>query len=186
MILSYLLCVIQGRFLLSSSSNISIDSCSDVSRGTNASNANHLSITSTNSEQYNPNGSSSSPVTVEEVSSKFITGESDKDRTGDGLRNSNLPSKPEVSLALRKLAAQLSLEDDDDKTTYFREKFSASNGYGKSCDFGTLNHETRESLLEARENQLPGWEYWEHNQSASGKQEVYGSTQMLNVSGTCV
>jgi len=192
MILHYLLCVIQGRFLSGSISNISGDSCSTFNQSTSASNAHHQGIISGTSEHYNTTVEEFSPATVEEVSpatveevsSKFVIGKSDADHLHavDGL--TNLSPQPEVSLALRNLAMQLSLEDDDENTVYFGEKFPAfPNEYEKSQDFGFLDHKTRKSLPEANEIPFRGMEYLEENQVEAEKQDGYGSTQLLKVSG---
>lgn len=175
--------VSEGRFLPASISNTSADSCSTFSQSTSASNANHLGRTSGISEQYDPNGCSCSPATVEEVSSQFAVAKSDADPAADGLRNSDLSLQPEFSLALHKLTVQLSLDDDDERTICFGEKFPAFNEHEKSQDFGLPNHETRESVNEAHANHFLGVEFWEHGQSEHGKQDVHSSTQSLNVSG---
>jgi len=161
------------------------DSCSTFTQSTSASNAHHQGNVSGTSEQYDPTGCACSPATVEEVSSKFALGKTDADHLHaiDGLRNFDMSPQPEVSLALRKLAMQLSLEDDYENT-HFGEKFPAfSSEYEKSQDFGFLDHKTMESLPEANENPFRGMEYWKDNQVEPGKKDGYGSTQPLKVSG---
>lgn len=179
-------CVIQGRNLLTSNSNISSDSYSPFNQSISPSISHHQGIASGTSEQYDLNGCIGNPTTMEEVSSKFAAGKPDPDhfRKMDGLRNSGLSPQPDVSLALRKLAMQLSLEDDDNKIVCFGEKFPAfSNDYEKS-DFPVLDQKPTDSLREANENIFHGAEYWEDNHVGCGTQDGDSSMQSFKITGS--
>ncbi|ONK58514.1 uncharacterized protein A4U43_C09F13860 [Asparagus officinalis] len=179
--------VSEGRFLSGSISNISANSHSTFNQTTSTSNTHYQGITS-GSEHYDPNGCNGSSTTVEEVSSKFALGAADADhlhiRYGHGSRNSDLSPQPEVSLALHKLAMQLSLEDDYENTSCFGEKLPEfSKEYDRSQGVGCFDN-TRESFQEADQNLFHGTEFWEQNQIESEKQDGYRSTQSLGDSGT--
>ncbi|XP_010909834.2 calmodulin-binding transcription activator 4 isoform X1 [Elaeis guineensis] len=92
---------------------------------------------------------SSSPVSVEEVSSEFVAGKTERpylDRM-DRSETYNQPLLPDVSQALRKLEEQLSLDDDNGGggDIYSKEKLHPNcNQNQESEHLGLLNYETRD------------------------------------------
>ncbi|KAG1363497.1 calmodulin-binding transcription activator 4 [Cocos nucifera] len=110
---------------------------------------------------------SSSPVSVEEVSSEFVTGKTERphlDRM-DRSETYNQPLLPDVSQALRKLEEQLSLDDDDGGDIYSKEKLHPNcNQNEESEHLGLLNYETRDlsretldSLLDPLQHEASGY-----------------------------
>ncbi|XP_010926832.1 calmodulin-binding transcription activator 4 isoform X2 [Elaeis guineensis] len=100
-----------------------------------------------------------SSVSVEEASSEFVTGKTEKPLLikMDTSETYNQPLLPEVNHALRKLEEQLSLDDDDDGNGYIysEEKLHPScNQNEKSEDLGILNHETRDFVQETLDSLL--------------------------------
>ncbi|XP_039133397.1 calmodulin-binding transcription activator 4-like isoform X1 [Dioscorea cayenensis subsp. rotundata] len=135
--------VSEGRYISHTISNVSRES-SVLNQSTNNNNAQFYSYTSGSNELYEPDRSSASPVSVEEVCSKFVLENFENNRmsTFVGSEKHNSTSKSEVKLALRKLAEQLSLDDDDDGSIYFGEKLPPySAGDEGSRHSGALDYE---------------------------------------------
>ncbi|XP_008807442.1 calmodulin-binding transcription activator 4-like [Phoenix dactylifera] len=170
--------VAEGRYVSGSISNLSTESCSTFNQSTSVSNAQFRGFMSGTNGLYEPYRSSCSPGSVEEVSSKFVIENLESDRINkmDKSLSDGQSSRPEVSQALRKLAVQLSL-DDDDNSIFFDDLpvYTDRNENLQDQDFGT-----RDSLQESRENLLHGLEFTGQGQlEEARKQKNYNSIQSL-------
>lgn len=132
---------------------------------------------------YEPSQSPYSQGSTEEVSSKFVLENFDSNDCTkfDRLENSEKNSQPEVNQALRNLAAQLSL-DDDDNSIYFQENLPEYPT--ENDDIQILDHfpygQSEVSL--AHENLLEGSDRGQQI-SEVGKQQNYATAQLQNSPG---
>ncbi|XP_019701962.1 calmodulin-binding transcription activator 4 isoform X2 [Elaeis guineensis] len=174
--------VAEGRYVSGSTSNLSTESCSTFNQSTSVNNAQIQGFTSGTNDLYEPYRSSCSPGSVEEVSSKFVIENLESDRMNMMYKslNDGQSSRPEVSQALRKLAEQLSL-DDDDNSIFFDDlpAFAGQNENLQDLDFGT-----RDSLQESHEHLLRGLEFAGQGQlEEARKQKNYNNIQSLKTCG---
>lgn len=102
---------------------------------------------------------SSSPVSVEEVCSEFVTGKTERPHLDkmDRSETYNQPLLPDVSQALKKLEEHLSLDDDDGGgDIYSKEKLHPNCNQNEESEHlglliyetGGLSHETLDSLFD--------------------------------------
>ncbi|KAG1330936.1 calmodulin-binding transcription activator 4 [Cocos nucifera] len=127
-----------------------------------------------------------SPVSVEEVSSEFVAGKTEKPHLikMDRSETYSQPLLPEVNHALRKLEEQLSLDDDDDGGgggyIYSGEKLHPSwNQNEKSEDLGILNYETRDFAQETLDSLLDQLKHEANGHVEEGGQQDGSSTLQM-------
>lgn len=179
----------QGRYISHTISNVSRES-SVLNQSTNNNNAQFYSYTSGSNELYEPDRSSASPVSVEEVCSKFVLENFENNRmsTFVGSEKHNSTSKSEVKLALRKLAEQLSLDDDDDGSIYFGEKLPPySAGDEGSRHSGALDYEPLGLNQDTPGDLLDAYIYRDlvHGQIEDvSKQGGFSAVDVLDVAGS--
>ncbi|XP_074576628.1 calmodulin-binding transcription activator 4-like [Curcuma longa] len=172
----------EGRYVSGSTLNFSMQSYSSLNHTSSNINVDK-GYTSGTTVLYEPSQSPYSQGSTEEVSSKFVLENFDANNYTkfDRLENSDKNSQPEVNQALQNIAAQLSL-DDDDNSIYFQEnlpEFPTEND-----DIQILGHfpyGQREVSL-AHENLLEGLDRG-HQISEVGKQQNYATAQLQKSPG---
>lgn len=179
-------CVFQGRYTPRKILSISNESSPTLRYSTSVSNDLAQCFPSRTGELNEPCQNSCSPVSVEEVSSKFDRGNIETSHLNrmDRSESYNQLLLPELNQALRKLKEQLSLDDDDEDNFVSpkKELLPHCNLNVETHDLQHLNYEIKNSQDETLQNPLD-----EFKQMSDGHFDEDGMQydDMLNNSGMC-
>lgn len=179
-------CVFQGRYTPRKILSISNESSPTLRYSTSVSNDLAQCFPSCTGELNEPRQNSCSPVSVEEVSSKFERRNIETSHLNrmDRSESCNQLLLPELNQALRKLKEQLSLDDDeeDNFVSPKKELLPHGNLNVETHDLQHLNYEIKNSLDETLQNPLD-----EFKQMSDGHFDEDGMQydDMLNNSGMC-
>ncbi|XP_008790758.2 calmodulin-binding transcription activator 4-like isoform X2 [Phoenix dactylifera] len=142
--------VTEGRCVLEPNFSVSTESCPTFNQSNSVTDTQVQGFPSQINELNERCQNSRSPVSVEEVSSEFVTGNTERPHLDkmDRSETYNQPLLPDVSQSLRKLEEQLSLDDDDGGgggDIYSKEKLQPNCNQNEESEcLGLLNYETRD------------------------------------------